>query len=66
MIKVEVLEAENDIRRVTFECQTDAERDDLDKILEALVGPFPRRGVFLSSNVLDVHVKISKVDISNS
>jgi hypothetical protein len=58
MIKVEIMEEENGVRRIIFECQNDSEKDDLDKVLEALVGPFPRRGVFLTSNTLDVQIKV--------
>lgn len=48
MIKVELLEQEESGRRILFfETNDPKQRDDLDKILEALVGPYPRRGAYV-------------------
>lgn len=47
MIKVEVLEGENGIRLIFFEAMKEEDRDKLDLVLEALAGPYPKRGGFV-------------------
>lgn len=60
MIKVEVMEQKEENKRsIFFECQTEEERDTLDKILEALVGPFPRRGGYVTATLLKVEINVS-------
>jgi hypothetical protein len=59
MIKVDLVEQEDGNRRIFFECQTREEIDTLDKLLEALVGPFPRRGAYATSTLLVVDVNVS-------
>lgn len=61
MIKVEVVENENGIRSIYFESNKDDDKDTLDKILEALVGSFPRRGAYVigaPAETLRVDVKL--------
>ena len=62
MIKVELLEQE-DKRIVFFESNDPRQRDELDKILEALVGPYPRRGGFVlgsPNDTLKVEVNLKE------
>lgn len=60
MIKVEVLEEEGN-RIIFFESNKQEDVDTLDKILEALAGPYPRQGGFIvgpGTNVLQIRVKV--------
>lgn len=47
MIKVELIKDDSGKLLIFFESNTQEEQDNLDKILEALVGPYPRRGAYV-------------------
>ncbi len=62
MIKVSLLE-EGDKRVLFFEASRPEEQDELDKVLEALAGEFPRRGAYVlgaPNLTLKIEVKIDK------
>lgn len=63
MIKVEILKGEDGKTMVFFEGSKEEEKDTLDAILEALVGPYPRRGAYVIGSpnpTLKVEVNIGK------
>lgn len=53
-IKVDVLQDQKGIKLFFFEASRPEDKDKLDEILEALVGPFPRRGGFVVGAPTDV------------
>lgn len=59
MIKVEVFEQTNGVRVLYFTSNNPSDRDDLDKILEGLVGIFPRKGAFVPTGLM-VEIKIAE------
>ncbi len=63
MIKVEVLDTQDGKRVIFFQGTKEEDKENLDKVLEALVGPFPRRGSYVvgaPTDVLSVEVNLTK------
>lgn len=63
MIKVEIMDAEDDKTMIFFEATKPEDRDTLDRLLEVLAGPYAKRGGFVMGApnlTLRIEAKITK------